>query len=179
MVTFEGVTVYLTQKEWGSLKPAQRDLCKDVMIENYGNLVFLGFLLPKPDEVEEPWVQDMQGPEERESSRDAYRGPKNRSDDENLTPSQEVSENVKLHGKVSENFPKDVSHVPSLEIFDHEGNIEMRNTREQNQSILQQGSSQQVEGFQEKISRRKAVNVKNLTETSLGSLASLCIRGFL
>ncbi|XP_053567382.1 zinc finger protein 517-like [Bombina bombina] len=62
---FDEVAVYFSEEEWGCLAEEQKELYKDVMMENYQTLSSLGYVHMKPllvtkiEHREEPYVSSF------------------------------------------------------------------------------------------------------------------------
>uniref|UniRef100_M3YMQ4 KRAB domain-containing protein n=1 Tax=Mustela putorius furo TaxID=9669 RepID=M3YMQ4_MUSPF len=67
-VTFKDVTVEFSREEWQLMNDAQRTLYREVMQENYGLLVSVGYRVNKSNSVfklkqgKEPWILEVEFP---------------------------------------------------------------------------------------------------------------------
>ncbi|XP_055148433.1 zinc finger protein 789 isoform X1 [Symphalangus syndactylus] len=103
LLSFEDVAMYFTREEWGHLSLGQKDLYRDVMLENYRNMVLLGFQFPKPEVIcqlenwDEQWILDLPRAGNRKASGSACPGSEARHKMKKLTPKQKFSEDLESY----------------------------------------------------------------------------------
>ncbi|KAL0604666.1 Zinc finger protein 69-like protein [Plecturocebus cupreus] len=107
LLTFKDVSIDFTQEEWGKLTPAHQNLYREVMLENYSNLVSVGYQLSKPSVIsqlekgEEPWMTEKEGPGDPSSDL------KNKTETTESTAKSTISQEQLYHGIMMQRFMRD------------------------------------------------------------------------
>ncbi|XP_030683037.1 zinc finger protein 514 isoform X1 [Nomascus leucogenys] len=132
LMTFEDVAVEFTQWEWGQLNPAQKDLYREVMLETFRNLAFLGLLVSKPyvicqlEEGGEPFMV------EREISTGAHSDWERRSKSKESMPSWGISKEELFRVVSVEKHIQDVLQFSKLKAAcSCDGQLEMQQIKQE------------------------------------------------
>jgi len=185
LVTFKDVLVNFTREEWKLLDAAQQVMYKDVMLENYKNLISLGHQLPKPDVIlqlekgEEPWLV------ERGIHRETHPDLETAVEIKSSISSKSISKNKQSYGIKMEGIAKnDLWYLSLEEVWKCEDQLD-KYQENQERHLRQVAFTQKRVLTQERVCEngtglfileKNPMSVKNVENLSAGVLTSLAIR---
>ncbi|XP_044920221.1 zinc finger protein 69 homolog isoform X1 [Mustela putorius furo] len=162
LLTFKDISVDFTQEEWGQLPLAHRNLYREVMLENYGNLVSVaGYQLSKPSVIsqlekgQEPWMTEKEGPEDP-SSGETKTDSRTKRETDASTAKNSILQEQFYHGIMMEGFLRDDGIYSTLrKVSKYAGDLESHQEthgRDGRQAILtHKKSGQETNKFGENI----------------------------
>ncbi|XP_068932775.1 zinc finger protein 436-like isoform X1 [Petaurus breviceps papuanus] len=164
LLTFEDVALSLTLEEWVQLDLHQKDLYRNVMLENYENIVSLGLSFSKPAVIsqlergKELWFLDIQGAENREVWKS--RNPGGETSTATYKPVSKQESSEEFHSERLRKLQKEGPQLHTFgEVFELQGklkSVQGRHTGEKlkGEETLREGTIMDKNSFAEERCQR-------------------------